>query len=107
MEAEDAVRSVTDYLASDGAEPAWLDLPTGLEAAGIRTQLQARHARTAQPRMLVDSPNWTLDAMAASMLGAYRLDGRRGTVETGVLRVELIRMDQAWRVVGLQLEPAR
>ncbi|MEN1957904.1 J domain-containing protein [Luteimonas changyuni] len=107
MEAEDIVRSVTDYLAADGAEPAWLDLPTGLEAAGIRTQLQARHARTAQPRMLVDSPNWTLDAMAASMLGAYRLDDRRGTVETGVLRVELIRMDQAWRVVGLQLEPAR
>ncbi|MGY0652455.1 hypothetical protein ACW7GZ_11455 [Luteimonas sp. A537] len=78
-----------------------------MEGAGIRTQLQARHAQGARTRMLVDAPNWTLDAMAASMLGAYRLDARRGTVETGVLRVELIRMGEAWRVVGLQLEPAQ
>src|SRR5690606_27223286 len=44
LEAEDTIRGITAYLvASDGIEPAWLDVPTHLEAAGIRTRLQARH----------------------------------------------------------------
>ena len=108
LEAEDAVRSVTAYLsAADSTEPAWQDLPTRLEAAGIRTRLQARHEGRARTRMQVDAPNWALDADAASMSAAYRLDARRGTVETGILRVDLSRHDRQWRVLGLYLEPAR
>ena len=106
-EAEAVVLGVTAYLGAGGPEPAWLDMPTGLEAAGIRSQLQARHGGRARPRMDLESPNWTLGSQAASALGGYRLGDRRGIVETGVLRVELIRLGSEWRVAGLQLEPAR
>src|SRR5690606_18733282 len=88
-------------------EPAWLDVPTHLEAAGIRTRLQARHEGRARARMEIDAPNWTLDTGAASMSAAYRLDVRRNTVETGVLRVDLGRRDRQWRVLGLHLDPAQ
>jgi hypothetical protein len=106
-EAEAALRTVTAYLTDTGADPAWLDPATGLEAAGIRAQLRIRHHHIARPLMRIDVPNWTLGTGAASVLGAYRLGDRRGTVETGVLRLDLARLDQEWRVAGLQLEPAR
>jgi len=108
LEAEDTIRGITAYLvASDGIEPAWLDVPTHLEAAGIRTRLQARHEVRTRARMEIDAPNWTLDTGAASMSAAYRLDVRRNTVETGVLRVDLGRRDRQWRVLGLHLDPAQ
>jgi hypothetical protein len=107
-EAEDAVRGIRAYLAGQGgAQPAWLDMNTGLEGAGIRAQLRARHANNARLRMGVDAPGWTLDTHVATMLGAYRVSDRRGTVETGLLRVELARRADGWRVARLHLEPAR
>ena len=107
-EAEAAVHGVASYLAADGGtEPAWLDMPTGLEAAGIRAQLRSRHQDGPRRRMQVETPGWTLDGRAATMLGAYRLAERRDTVETGVLRVELARLDDTWRVSALHLEPAQ
>jgi hypothetical protein len=106
-EADAMLLAVAAYLTDTGAEPAWLDGATGLEAAGLRGQLRSRTDRIARPQMRIDVPNWTLGTSAASVLGAYRLDDRRDTVETGVLRLELVRVDQQWRVAGLQLEPAR
>lgn len=107
-EAEDALRGIRIYLAGqDGVQPAWLDMNTGLEGAGIRAQLRARHAGDARLRMAVDAPGWTLDTHVATMLGAYRVSDRRGIVETGLLRVELARNDGVWRVARLHLEPAR
>ncbi|WP_165942159.1 J domain-containing protein [Luteimonas arsenica] len=108
LEAEDTIRGITAYLADESSpEPRWLDVPTRLEAAGIRGRLQERHGDRRRARVEVDAPNWSLDPELASMSGAYRLDVRRGTVETGMLRVELARRDRQWRVAGLQLEPAR
>ncbi|TWT21077.1 J domain-containing protein [Luteimonas marina] len=107
-EAEETLRSVAAYLAAEGGPaPPWLDMPTGLEAAGIRNELHARHDAGKRPRMDIDSPNWTLGNHSASMLGAYRLGGRGSVVETGILRVELARLERQWRVAGLRLEPAR
>ena len=108
LEAEDAIRGVTAYLVADAAsQPAWLDRPTRREAADIRTRLQTQHTGRAGTRMEVDAPNWTVDAAAASMSAAYRLDARRNTVETGVLRIDLSRRGRQWHVAGLYLEPAR
>lgn len=108
LEAEDTVRGVTDYLlATSSTEPAWIDMPTRLEAAGLRGQLQARHEGRAPHRMELDAPSWTLGNDAASVSAAYRIDARRSTVETGVLRIDLTRRDRQWRVLGLHLESAR
>ena len=57
--------------------------------------------------MTVVQPNWTLGSGTASVSGAYRLDGRRGTVETGMLNVQLARRGEHWRIARLHLEPAR
>lgn len=108
LEAEDAIRGITDWLAVESTpDPAWQDLPTRLESEGERGRLQARHEGRTPVRMQVDAPNWSLGSRAASMSGAYRVDARRGTVETGMLQIELTRRDGQWRVSGLQLEPAR
>ena len=108
LEAEATLHTVTSYFAAgDGPEPAWLDMPTGLEAAGARTRLRARHAGKAHRHMELTDPSWTLGSHAASVHGAYRLDRRSGPVETGMLRVELARLGQHWRVVAVQLEPAQ
>ncbi|MGY1529591.1 J domain-containing protein [Luteimonas sp. A649] len=108
LEAEDTIRGITDYLlTTSSTEPAWIDMPTRLEAAGLRSRLHTRHEGRAPRRMELDAPNWTLDSGAASMSAAYRLDARRGTVETGVLRIDLTRRDRQWRVVDLHLESAR
>ena len=90
-----------------GAEPFWLDLPVSIEAAALRQNLQARHPPAARSRMTVLQPNWTLGTGTASVSGSYRLVGRRGTVETGVLSVQLARRGEHWRIAQLHLEPAR
>ncbi|MEN1959474.1 DnaJ domain-containing protein [Luteimonas sp. MJ246] len=107
LEAETTLRTVTTYFAAgDGPEPAWLDIATGLEAAGARERLRSRHGGRAYMHMELTDPSWTLGSHAASVHGAYRLD-RRGPVETGMLRVELTRLGQHWRVAAVQLEPAQ
>ena len=107
-DAEAALDSVTAWFASErGGEPFWLDLPVSLEAAAIRHDLHARHAPAARSRMAIVQPNWTLGSGTASVSGAYRFDGRRGTVETGMLNVQLARRGEHWRIARLHLEPAR
>ncbi|MFC3239186.1 hypothetical protein ACFOD5_04920, partial [Luteimonas padinae] len=107
-DAEAALDSVTAWFASErGGEPFWLDLPVSLEAAAIRHDLHARHAPAARSRMAIVQPNWTLGSGTASVSGAYRLHGRRGTVETGMLSVQLARRGEHWRIARLHLEPAR
>ena len=107
LEAETTLRTVTNYFAAgSGPEPAWLDIATGLEAAGARQRRRARHGGRAHPHMELTDPSWTLGSLAASVHGAYSL-GRNGPVETGMLRVELARLGQHWRVVAVQLEPAQ
>ena len=107
-DAETALDSVTTWFASaGGAEPFWLDLPVSIEAAALRQNLQARHPPAARSRMTVVQPNWTLGSGTASVSGAYRLHGRRGTVETGMLSVQLARRGEHWRIARLHLEPAR
>lgn len=106
-EAESMIHAVTAYLATDAKQPAWLDQETALEADAIRGRLQGRHPDVKRRRMDVDSPNWSLDARTAAVLGAYRLRGGRAELETGVLRVELTRKGKEWRVAALNVEPAR
>lgn len=101
------IHAVTAYLATDAKQPAWLDQETALEADAIRGRLQGRHPDVKRRRMDVDSPNWSLDARTAAVLGAYRLRGGRAELETGVLRVELTRKGKEWRVAALNVEPAR
>ncbi|MBJ6978110.1 J domain-containing protein [Luteimonas sp. MC1895] len=107
-QAEAAVDSVSAWFSSGrGGEPLWLDLPVSLEAAALRQDLRARHDARQRGRMSVNHPNWTLGTESASMSGAYRFGGRRGTVETGVLHVGLERRGAHWRIARLHLDPAR
>jgi len=107
-EAEAAIGNVTSWFAAaSGHEPLWLDPAAASGGNSARDGLRARQEVDAHTRMAVDQPNWTLGAVTASMSGAYRLQGRRGTLETGVLHVRLARRGDQWRVAGLQLEPAQ
>lgn len=102
------MRGVRAYLVGQGrAEPAWLDMSTALEGAGIRAQLRTRHRDAGALRMAIDAPAWTLDTDAARLLAAYRVSDRRVPLETGLLRIALVRRDGHWRIAQLQLEPAR
>jgi len=93
--------------ASSGPEPLWLAPQAASHGNSARDGLRTRQALDARSRLAVDQPNWTLGTGTASMSGAYRLQGRRGTLETGVLHVRLARRGDQWRVAGLQLEPAQ
>lgn len=107
-EAEASVESVTRWFAASGGhEPLWLDPQAAGEGQHARAGLRARQGRDARGRIAVDQPNWTLGTGTASMSAPYQLQGRRGTLETGVLHVRLARRDDQWRVAGVQLEPAR
>lgn len=107
-EAESAIANVTTWFAaSSGHEPLWLDPQAAIGGHGARDGMRARQVLDARTRLAVDQPNWTLGTGSASMSGAYRLQGARGTLETGVLHVRLARRGDQWRVAGLQLEPAR
>lgn len=106
-EAENTVAALAGFLVGAGAGPDWTDAPTRLDADSLRGTLLARHADVAAPRMHMEVPHWVLGQDTASMSGAYRVEDRRRTVETGVVRVELARRGTGWRVAGVRLEPAR
>ena len=107
-EAEAVLRETTAWLsAAEAREPAWLDVAAGRDGARARAGLRKRHATSPPPLMHLEAPHWSLGDRAASMLGAYRLDGASGPVETGVLHVELQRHAEQWRITRLHLEPAR
>ena len=107
-EAEAAIGNVaTWFAAASGHEPPWLDPQAASGGNNAREGLRARQDVDSRTRMAVDQPNWTLGSGTASMSGAYRLQGRGGTLETGVLHVRLARRGDHWRVASLQLEPAQ
>ena len=107
-EAEATVGALTAYLTqADAPSPAFLDPTVRLEALGARSRLHARLDARQRRDMEIQAPAWTLDDRHAALLGAYRIRGTRGTQETGLLRLQLARHDDAWRVSELQLEPAR
>lgn len=107
-EAEAAVAALTAYLTgNDAPAPAFLDPAVRLQAAGVRSRLHARLDARQRRSMEIEAPAWTLDDRRAALLGAYRIQAARGTRETGLLRLQLARDGDAWRVSELQLEPAR
>src|SRR5690606_20456330 len=99
-EAENTVAALAGFLVGAGAAPDWADARTRLDADSLRGTLLARHVDVAAPRMHVEVPHWVLGQDTASMSGAYRVEDRRRTVETGVVRVELARRGTGWRVAG-------
>ncbi|MBB1472247.1 DnaJ domain-containing protein [Luteimonas sp. MC1782] len=107
-EAEATVGTLTAYLTrTDAPAPAFLDPAIRLQAAGVRNRLHARLDARQRRSMQIEAPAWTLDDRRAALLGAYRIQAARGTQETGLLRLQLARDNDAWRVSELQLEPAR
>ncbi|MBB6599037.1 DnaJ domain-containing protein [Luteimonas sp. MC1825] len=106
-EAEASLGAVTTYLTlAEARSPAFLDAAIRLEAAGIRTNLHARLNARQRRRMVIQSPAWTLGQERASLLAGYSVQARREIQETGLLRLQLVRHGDAWRVAELHLEPA-